>query len=542
MTILNLGCNEIGKEGVQFLSEAIKLNSSLTSLNLHVNLFGNEGAQFISEAIKVNSSLTELDIQLTSIGKSGVQFISEALKHNSSLTDIAIHIDDFVGKEELISSVNERLLFNYNRKNEVNQKDRTIKYSSELTQQTPNPRPNFNTQEKLQPSNLPLQKSSRLKEEIPTNQQEQVKQIPFQRPITLLEQPQIPTKQPTINGNQEVSPFQKQEEVKQVESQSNTYIDQLTSWFNSLTLREDEKNHYLKLFLDQGLDDLSIIVDLEEKEFNDLFSTTISFGHRKKIWNSILQLKDKNSQPKQEHTTRSDRRNESPTSNSQPGSNFLKFIPTAPTDKQSIINSLNQWSSLHPLDSSTLIQNEINYRSENLSKSLNINEETSLALTLLWLYTLEGWPYKRMNELLRSDSINIQYLAPLMNMLIHSSDILQHDSNYFYHGVVYRSTRLSEKNLSFYQVNTRFIWRAFTSSTTTMEPSGKFGDILFQITIPEKFKKFAINVQLVSDYPDEEEILLLPNVGYIVEAVESTTSPNVYRCIIKITVSWVCFT
>ena len=68
------------------LSEALKVNSTLTTINLEQNSIGPEGAAALSEALKVNSTLTTINLYGNSIGHEGAAALSKALKANSTLT------------------------------------------------------------------------------------------------------------------------------------------------------------------------------------------------------------------------------------------------------------------------------------------------------------------------------------------------------------------------------------------------------------------------------------------------------------------------
>ncbi|KAG0196550.1 hypothetical protein BGX28_009996, partial [Mortierella sp. GBA30] len=72
--------------GAVALSEALKINSTVTTLNLSYNSIGDNGAVALSEALKTNSTLTTLDLRNNSIGSYGAVALSEALKTNSTLT------------------------------------------------------------------------------------------------------------------------------------------------------------------------------------------------------------------------------------------------------------------------------------------------------------------------------------------------------------------------------------------------------------------------------------------------------------------------
>ena len=88
LTNLDLSGNSIGDTGAESLSQALKVNSSLTNLHLSFNRIGDTGAEFLSQALTVNSSLTNLDLSLNRIGDTGAESLSQALKVNSSLTNL----------------------------------------------------------------------------------------------------------------------------------------------------------------------------------------------------------------------------------------------------------------------------------------------------------------------------------------------------------------------------------------------------------------------------------------------------------------------
>jgi len=171
------------------------------------------------------------------------------------------------------------------------------------------------------------------------------------------------------------------------------------------------------------------------------------------------------------------------------------------------------------------------------------NPEKALPLAMCWLYTTDSWVYKDINLLLREDTDSIKVLAPYMNGLINSYQKLE-DGNLFF-GTVYRRTRLSKKDLEFYKPNVLFVWLAFTSTSEVFDSSSDvFGDTLFVITLPEKFKRCALNMESVSPFKSEKEVLLLPNIGYTVTETQigpTETYPNT-KFIIHVTVSYLCST
>ena len=88
LTNLNLSHNSIGDTGAASLSQALTVNSSLTNLDLVSNSIGHTGAASLSQALTVNSSLTNLDLSWNSIGHTGAASLSQALTVNSFLTNL----------------------------------------------------------------------------------------------------------------------------------------------------------------------------------------------------------------------------------------------------------------------------------------------------------------------------------------------------------------------------------------------------------------------------------------------------------------------
>jgi len=238
--------------------------------------------------------------------------------------------------------------------------------------------------------------------------------------------------------------------------------------------------------------------------------------------------------------SREERRRDPPTARLQPGKRFLDHVPDAPQDQNSVLECLYKWAESKKLD--TLIIDDTIGKIEDYRSEWNENE--SLSLALCWLYTTDSWVYKQMNILLRNDSPSIKILAPYMSSLMKSYNYLKQQEDFFYEGVVYRRTKLIGKDLDFYKPSCQFIWSAFTSTTVTFDSNPQFGDILFVITIPPKYKKYALNIQSVSDFKTEQEILLLPNIGYVVKKIEKgpvDDFPN-SSVVIHLVVSYVCVT
>ena len=88
LATLDLSVNGIRPEGAISLSQALAVNTSLTTLYLSQNSIGAEGATSLSQALAVNTSLTTLNLSRNSIGAEGATSLSQALAVNTSLTSL----------------------------------------------------------------------------------------------------------------------------------------------------------------------------------------------------------------------------------------------------------------------------------------------------------------------------------------------------------------------------------------------------------------------------------------------------------------------
>ncbi|KAF9091666.1 hypothetical protein BGX29_010834, partial [Mortierella sp. GBA35] len=89
LTTMNLRNNSIGPNGAQALSEALN-NSALNILGLQCNKIGDNGAQTLSDALRTNLTLTTLNLESNSIGDNGARALSNALKSNSTLENLSL--------------------------------------------------------------------------------------------------------------------------------------------------------------------------------------------------------------------------------------------------------------------------------------------------------------------------------------------------------------------------------------------------------------------------------------------------------------------
>ena len=91
LTTLSLGNNKIGDHGVKAIAEALKDNKVLNRIYLHRNLIGKDGAKAIADALKFNTVLTTLHLNGNLIGDEGAKDIADALKFNTVLTTLQLN-------------------------------------------------------------------------------------------------------------------------------------------------------------------------------------------------------------------------------------------------------------------------------------------------------------------------------------------------------------------------------------------------------------------------------------------------------------------
>ncbi|KAL0242942.1 hypothetical protein GEMRC1_005505 [Eukaryota sp. GEM-RC1] len=99
VTSVNLEDNSIGDEGARALTEAVKVNASVTGIDLGFNYrIGDEGTRALAEALKVNAAVTSIVLSENSIRAEGARALAEALKINASVTSVNL-VSNYIGDE-----------------------------------------------------------------------------------------------------------------------------------------------------------------------------------------------------------------------------------------------------------------------------------------------------------------------------------------------------------------------------------------------------------------------------------------------------------
>ncbi|CAF1456170.1 unnamed protein product [Adineta ricciae] len=82
---LDLGGNQIGDKGAQYISDVLRQNTTLTKLLLFGNQIGDKGAQCLSDSLQQNTTLEELNLYNNQIGPQSKNALTDLQKNNKAL-------------------------------------------------------------------------------------------------------------------------------------------------------------------------------------------------------------------------------------------------------------------------------------------------------------------------------------------------------------------------------------------------------------------------------------------------------------------------
>ncbi|CAF4430594.1 unnamed protein product [Rotaria socialis] len=89
LIILDLGSNQIGDKGAQYLANAL----TLATLNLSFNRIGYQGAQHLANALRHNTTLVTLNLNKNRVQEQGAEYLADALQYNTTLTTLNVDED-----------------------------------------------------------------------------------------------------------------------------------------------------------------------------------------------------------------------------------------------------------------------------------------------------------------------------------------------------------------------------------------------------------------------------------------------------------------
>ena len=146
------------------------------------------------------------------------------------------------------------------------------------------------------------------------------------------------------------------------------------------------------------------------------------------------------------------------------------------------------------------------------------------------MYTKETWVYKLVNTALREEDMNkIDTLGPfccfVRNYLYESQKSVSEDT------VVYRSMQLTNDDIKQYKKSEGEVksWLAFSSTTRSREKAEDFpGNTLFIIQFDNDLSQRypGSDISRLSQYPQEEEVLLYPGADFRIDKVEENIEPG----------------
>ncbi|CAF0979179.1 unnamed protein product [Adineta ricciae] len=162
------------------------------------------------------------------------------------------------------------------------------------------------------------------------------------------------------------------------------------------------------------------------------------------------------------------------------------------------------------------------------------NENNALYLLLFILNTVF---YKKINSFMVSGSPKIVYDKLCREWSGYYAGLLMRNPAlhiYRYKGIVYRGMTMFTQNLQkSYKVQDRFTNRTFQSTSKSWEIAAKYVG-----TTPAKLNetnvimiyeivdsRFALDVEKLSQYPDEREVLLLPGCLFEVQQIDNRKTP-----------------
>ena len=87
---LDMSFNLLRDREISFISDCVKVNTTLHKLNLSNNRITNESAKSLAEAIDVSTALQELNISSNKFSDEGVKTLAVAIQVNTTLQELEI--------------------------------------------------------------------------------------------------------------------------------------------------------------------------------------------------------------------------------------------------------------------------------------------------------------------------------------------------------------------------------------------------------------------------------------------------------------------
>jgi hypothetical protein len=154
---------------------------------------------------------------------------------------------------------------------------------------------------------------------------------------------------------------------------------------------------------------------------------------------------------------------------------------------------------------------------------LDVKEQSwdEIALRCLYLYTRETFLYKLLNKALREEDLSkVDTLGPFCDFLWNSLSSEYLKSKYSYKGTVYRGAALEFDEIEDYKHSIRQPpkeWLGFSSTSKKRELAEMYGNTLIIINVPSQSQH--LDISTISNFPDEEEVLLGASTSFQTEDV-----------------------
>lgn len=116
LEIINLPENSIKDDGVLYMVQALKNNSTLKHLNLANNMVSNKGAKSIAVLLSIKkSSIESIDLSGNNIGSEGIEYIYQGIQSSASLklVNLSNNPDGITNKMIISNTDNENSLMNF---------------------------------------------------------------------------------------------------------------------------------------------------------------------------------------------------------------------------------------------------------------------------------------------------------------------------------------------------------------------------------------------------------------------------------------------
>ena len=154
--------------------------------------------------------------------------------------------------------------------------------------------------------------------------------------------------------------------------------------------------------------------------------------------------------------------------------------------------------------------------------------EREILKCCVYLYTLESFLYRLMNRVLReNDKTKMDTVAPFCYFLTEAiwSDTLADERFY---GIVYRGIRVPRETICHYEetIGAYKYWYGFSSTSKRLDQAGSFGNCLFAI---DTSAVGGFTVSSLSEFPNEDEIILPPGTTLRIDKVEQRGSQTYIR-------------